>query len=45
MRKMIEKINYQEVEKKILKAREDFLMEKQFPKLEKFIEEIASTNL
>jgi len=37
----LSKHNYQEIEQKILKAREDFLMEKHFPRLEKFVDEVA----
>jgi hypothetical protein len=35
------KINYKDLEKNVIKARQNFLMEKQFPRLEKFIQKVA----
>ena len=34
--------NYKQLEKNILKAREDYLMEKHFPRLEKFVKKIVA---
>jgi len=44
LKKRIKKLNYKELEKKIEKARKDFLMEKQFPRLEKFIKKVRAKN-
>ena len=41
LRKKLKNINYKKIEKNILKAREDFLMEKQVLRLEKFIQEVV----
>lgn len=43
LKKQMEKVDYAELEKKVKKAREDFLMEKHFPELQKFIEEVISS--
>ncbi len=45
LKKSLKKLNYKELERKTIKAREDFDMDKNFPRLEKFIEEtVASKN-
>ncbi|MBT4165920.1 hypothetical protein HOE04_02690 [archaeon] len=44
LKNRIKKLNYKELEKKISRAREDFNLEKQFPRLEKFIIDIANKN-
>jgi hypothetical protein len=41
LRKNLEKLDYKELQKKTVSAREDFDMDKNFPRLEKFIEEVA----
>lgn len=41
--KKIKKINYKELEKKIEKIRRDFLMEKQFPRLERFMKKVVAS--
>lgn len=38
----VKKLNYKELEKKIKKAREDFLIEKHFPELENFVKEVVN---
>lgn len=45
IKKVIKKLNYQKLEKNILKAREDFLLEKNFPRLEKFVQEVVNKKL
>lgn len=42
MKKQIKKMDYTELENKIKIAREDFLMEKHFPELEKFVEKVVN---
>ena len=37
----IKKLNYTEIEKNIIKARQDYLMEKHFPRLEEFIKKVV----
>ena len=44
MKEQINRLNYNELEENVKKARKDFLMEKHFPKLEKFIEEVVNKN-
>jgi hypothetical protein len=39
--KVIKKLNLKELEKDIEKARKDFNMEKQFPRLENFIKQVV----
>jgi hypothetical protein len=41
--KKLKKLDYKKIEKKIDKAREDFDMDKNFPRLEKFIQEVAES--
>lgn len=43
LKKTIEKLNYKEIEKKILKARRDFLMEKHFKRMENFIKKVVKS--
>ncbi len=43
LKKTLKKINYKEVESKTIKARKDFDMDKNFPRLEKFIEEVVAS--
>jgi len=40
LKKKLRKLNYKELEKKVIKAREDFLMEKHFPRLERFVKKV-----
>ncbi len=42
-RKYLKSLDYKKLEKNIVKAREDFSMEKHFPKLMKFVEEVVSS--
>jgi len=42
IKKIIKSLNYSQIEKKVIKAREALLMENQFPKLEKFIIKTAN---
>lgn len=41
LNKTLKKYKHKEIEKKILKARKDFLMEKHFPRMERFVEEVV----
>jgi len=43
LRKRLKKLNYKEIEKKTINAREDFDMDKNFPRLERFIEEAVAS--
>ena len=43
LRKIIKKLDYPKLEKNVLKMREDYSMEKQFPRLEKFIKDVVKT--
>lgn len=45
MKKKIKKINYHELEDRIILAREDFLMEKHFPELEEFIRKVVNKKM
>jgi len=40
LKKRVKKLNYKKLEKNVIKAREDFDMDKNFPRLESFIEEV-----
>ena len=42
IKKTIKKLNYKKLEKNVLKARQIFLMEKNFPRLEEFIKKIVN---
>jgi hypothetical protein len=42
LKKRLKKLNYKELERKVVEARKDFLMEKQFPRLEKFMKKVIS---
>ena len=41
LKRRIKKLNYKELETKISRAREDFNLEKHFPRLEKFVKEVV----
>jgi len=43
LRKRLKKLNYKEIERKTIDAREDFDMDKNFPRLERFIEEVVAS--
>lgn len=43
LKKRLIKLDYKELEKKTLKAREDFDMDKNFPRLEKFIKKVVES--
>lgn len=43
--KEIKKLNYKQLEKNMIKAREDFSMENNFPRLERFIENVVKSKL
>ena len=43
IKERINKLDYKKVVEKVVKAREDFLMEKNFPRLERFIEDIVKS--
>ncbi len=43
--KKLKKLNYKEIEKRIDNARRDFNMEKNFPRFEKFIQEVVNKTL
>ena len=41
LKKKLKKSNYRELERRVIEARKDFLMETQFPRLEKFIKDVV----
>ncbi|MEK6860174.1 MAG: hypothetical protein AABX54_05160 [Nanoarchaeota archaeon] len=43
LRKRLKRLNYKEIERKIIDAREDFDMDKNFPRLERFIGEVVAS--
>jgi len=43
IKKMIKKLNYKKLQKNVLKAREDFLMDKHLERLEEFIKEVVES--
>lgn len=43
LRKRLKGLNYKEIQKKIISAKQDFDMDKNFPRLEKFINEVVSS--
>lgn len=45
IQKKIKRLNYKKLEQNILKAREDFDMDKNFPRFEKFIQEVVAEKL
>ena len=40
--KKIKKLNFKEIEKKMVRARKDFSVEKHFPRLEKFVKKVVA---
>ena len=42
LRKRLKKLNYKKIEKKTINAREDFDMDKNFPRLERFIRAVVA---
>ena len=42
LKKRIKKANYRELQKRVLKMRNEFDMDKNFPRLEEFIEEVVA---
>tara|TARA_Y100000034_G_C6910131_1_gene424128 strand:- start:14091 stop:15347 length:1257 start_codon:yes stop_codon:yes gene_type:complete len=45
LKKTIKKLNYKKLEKNVQIARQDYLMETQFPRLEKFVKKVVDKNL